>query len=304
MRAAPGDAMRVRAAEASEIDQLAAIWYDGWQDAHAPIMPAELARLRTRDSFRERLGAALADVSVAGAPGSPVGFCILKGDELYQMYVAAEARGTGVADALMADAEARLAARGVELAWLACAVGNDRAARFYEKSGWRRAGVVSYQPDAASGTGPIQVWRYEKVLRIHHQPAMTMQARGTFEVKLSPQGGVEGHDASLGRLTLDKRYHGDLEGSSRGQMLTAMTAVEGSAGYVAIENFSGTLHGRSGTFALQHSGTMSGGRQQLTIAVVPDSGTGELAGVSGQMAILIADGKHSYSLDYALPAAT
>ena len=303
MSALPGEAMRVRPAVAAEVDQLAAIWYDGWQDAHASIMPAELARLRTRDSFRERLGAALADTRVAGAPGSPVGFCILKGDELYQMYVSAEARGTGVAGLLMVDAEARLAARGFDRAWLACAVGNNRAARFYEKSGWRRAGVVSYQPDAADGTGPIQVWRYERVLGLHHQPAMAMQARGTFEVKLVPQPAVEGEDSSLGRLTLDKRFHGDLEGSSRGQMLTAMTSVEGSAGYVAIERFSGTLQGRSGTFALQHSGTMSGGRQQLAIAVVPDSGTGELAGVSGQMAILIADGAHSYTFDYALPPA-
>lgn len=119
-------------------------------------------------------------------------------------------------------------------------------------------------------------------------------------MKLTPQSPVAGHDASLGRLALDKQLHGDLEGSSRGQMLTAMTAVDGSAGYVAIEKFSGVLQGRSGTFALQHSGTMAGGRQQLTITVVPDSGTGELVGLTGEMGIIIADGKHSYVFDYSL----
>jgi ribosomal protein S18 acetylase RimI-like enzyme len=155
----------VRPAETAEIDHLAKLWYDGWQDAHAHILPPELTRIRTLESFRDRLQAALADVRVAGLRPTPVGFCMLKGDELYQLYVSAEARGTGVAAALVADAEARLAAGGVELAWLACAVGNERASRFYEKCGWRRAGAVAYQPDAAHGAPPLEVWRYEKRLR-------------------------------------------------------------------------------------------------------------------------------------------
>ena len=157
--------MSVRAAEAGEVDHLAKVWYDSWQDAHARILPAELTRIRTLESFRDRLVAALADVRVVGPFSTPVGFCMLKGDELYQLYVSAEARGTGVAAALVADAEARLAADGVELAWLACAVGNERAARFYEKCGWHRAGTVVYQPDAANGAPPLEVWRYEKRLR-------------------------------------------------------------------------------------------------------------------------------------------
>ena len=157
--------MSVRPAEAAEIDQLAKVWYDGWQDAHARILPAELTRIRTLESFRDRLQVALANVRVVGPFPTPVGFCMLKGDELYQLYVSAAARGTGVAAALVADVEARLAADGVELAWLACAVGNERAARFYEKSGWRRAGTVVYQPDAADGAPPLEVWRYEKRLR-------------------------------------------------------------------------------------------------------------------------------------------
>ena len=156
--------MSVRPAEAAEIDHLAQVWFDGWQDAHARILPAELSRLRTLESFRNRLQAALPDVRVAGPIPTPVGFCILKGDELYQLYVSAEARGSGVAAALLADAEARLVERGVELAWLACAIGNERAARFYEKCGWRRAGTVAYQPDTAYPV-PLEVWRYEKPLR-------------------------------------------------------------------------------------------------------------------------------------------
>ena len=126
-------------------------------------------------------------------------------------------------------------------------------------------------------------------------------ASGAFEVKLTPQ--VTGAEAepTLGRLSIDKQFHGDLEATSRGQMLTAGTDVEGSAGYVAIERVSGTLHGRSGTFALQHSGTMTRGAPQLEIRVVPDSGTGELVGLSGRMSITIADGKHSYDFEYTLP---
>jgi ribosomal protein S18 acetylase RimI-like enzyme len=156
--------MSVRPADAAEIDHLAKLWYDGWQDAHARILPAELTRIRTLESFRDRLQAGLPAVRVVGPFPTPVGFCILKGDELYQLYVSAEARGSGAAAALVADAEARLVEAGVEIAWLACAIGNERAARFYEKCGWRRAGTVAYQPDASNGT-PLEVWRYEKHLR-------------------------------------------------------------------------------------------------------------------------------------------
>ena len=131
---------------------------------------------------------------------------------------------------------------------------------------------------------------------------MTARASGTFEVKLSPQED-KGVDPTLGRMSLDKQFHGDLEATSKGQMLTAGTAVQGSAGYVAIERVSGTLKGRSGTFALQHSGTMTRGTPQLTITVVPDSGTGQLAGLAGRMTINIADGKHSYELEYTLAEA-
>jgi GNAT superfamily N-acetyltransferase len=157
--------MNVRTAVESEIDLLARIWYDGWQDAHARIVPAELVRLRTLESFSERLAAGLPNVRAAGPVGAPVGFCMRKGDELYQLYVSARARGTGVAAALMADAEALLADSGVGIAWLACAIGNERAARFYEKCGWHRAGTVDYRPDGPAGIPPLVTWRYEKPLR-------------------------------------------------------------------------------------------------------------------------------------------
>lgn len=143
---------------------LVGLWYDGWQDAHARILPPALARLRTRESLENRLRAALPSVRVMGQHGAPVGFCMVKGDELYQLFVAGESRGSGVAAALLADAEARLSADGVEVALLACAIGNDRAARFYEKHGWHRVGTVVNPLDTSSGTFPLEVWRYEKRL--------------------------------------------------------------------------------------------------------------------------------------------
>lgn len=130
-----------------------------------------------------------------------------------------------------------------------------------------------------------------------------MHAAGPFDVKVTPQDDKSG-DAKLGRMTIDKQYHGDLDATGVGQMLTAGTDVKGSGAYVAIEKVTGTLKGRSGSFMLQHSGTMSGGKFQLSITVVPDSGAGQLAGISGKMNITIApDGKHSYDLEYTLPAA-
>jgi hypothetical protein len=130
---------------------------------------------------------------------------------------------------------------------------------------------------------------------------MTMHANGPFDVKLTPQPAEPDIDGDLGRMALDKTFHGDLEATSKGTMLSAMTGVKGSAGYVALERVTGTLHGRRGSFVLQHSGTMDRGAPALTISVVPDSGTDELVGLSGTMAIVIAQGKHNYGFDYELP---
>ena len=127
------------------------------------------------------------------------------------------------------------------------------------------------------------------------------RAAGPFDVKITPQDDTS-DDPLLTRMILDKTYLGDLEATARGQMLAAGTAIKGSAAYVAIEKVSGTLNGRAGTFILQHVGTMNRNVPQLTITVVPDSGTADLQGLSGKMTIMIAlDGKHSYDFEYTLP---
>ena len=128
-------------------------------------------------------------------------------------------------------------------------------------------------------------------------------ATGSFDVAMLPQAdpAASTPGATLGRMRLDKHYHGELQAAAQGQMLSAITATQGSAAYVAIEHVTGTLHGRSGSFVLQHKGVMNRGAQQLEITVVPDSGTGGLAGLSGRMGIRITEGRHYYDLDYSLP---
>ncbi len=132
-----------------------------------------------------------------------------------------------------------------------------------------------------------------------------MHAKGTFEVTMAPQPAQEGvGDANIGRMGLDKQYSGDLEATGKGQMLAIRSAVEGSAGYVALEKVSGTLHGRSGAFALQHSGTMARGVPQLMVSIVPDSGSDDLEGLAGTLTITQSDGKHFYDFEYTLPDAS
>ena len=132
---------------------------------------------------------------------------------------------------------------------------------------------------------------------------VTTRVRGPFDVKLTPhatKGSADG--PPLSRLSIDKRFHGHLDATSKGEMLSAGTAVKGSAGYVAIEFVTGKLDGRSGTFVLQHNGVMARGDGQLTITVVPDSGTDKLVGLAGTMSIEITDGKHFYDFAYTLSA--
>lgn len=161
--------MQLRAARREELDALARLWHDAWQDAHAEILPEALRSIRTLDNFRGRLRPHLAQLRVAEHEGEAVGFCLVRGDELDQLFVSARARGTGVAAALLADGEARLRASGVDKAWLACAIDNHRAARFYEKAGWRNVGVATIglpvPADAApDGVFELEVWRFEKAL--------------------------------------------------------------------------------------------------------------------------------------------
>lgn len=133
----------------------------------------------------------------------------------------------------------------------------------------------------------------------------TQRAVGTFSVQMKPQGesaAVPEGTTPLGRMSLDKTFSGDMAGSSAGEMLTAVTPTSGSAGYVAIERFTGTVHGKQGSFVMQHSGTMSkSGGQQLAITVVPDSGSGALRGIEGRFLLKIEPGQHHYTLEYRLP---
>jgi GNAT superfamily N-acetyltransferase len=154
--------LTARPADAGDLSALARLWYDGWQDGHAHVAPEGLRRARTLASFHERLAAALGETFVIGPAGAPIAFFMLKDDELYQFYVGRAARGTNVAAALMGAAEAELARRGIATAWLACAVGNDRAARFYDKSGWRNAATQMNRLDTQDGVFEIEIWRYEK----------------------------------------------------------------------------------------------------------------------------------------------
>jgi hypothetical protein len=131
---------------------------------------------------------------------------------------------------------------------------------------------------------------------------MSTRATGTFEVKLAPLPPSDASEGSpVGRMSIVKQIHGELEGTGKGEMLTAATSVKGSGAYVAIERISCSLHGRTGSFVLQHIGTMTRGVPQLSITVVPDSGTGQLTGITGKFLVIITDGKHSYEFDYSLP---
>jgi len=132
---------------------------------------------------------------------------------------------------------------------------------------------------------------------------MSKHATGTFDVKLAVQTDDKVGDPTVGRMSIDKQFHGDLEATSKGQMLSTVTEVKGSAGYVAIERVTGTLQGRAGSFSLQHNATMNRGVPEMNIIVIPDSGTGQLAGLAGKLNIIITDGKHSYEFDYTLPDA-
>ncbi len=156
--------MPIRPAVEADLDPLAVVWFEAWQDGHAGLLPAALTRHRTLPSFRQRLNGYLSELRVIGPIGAPLGFYLLQNNQLYQLYVSAEARGTSVAAGLITDAEARLAERGVTTAWLSCAIGNKRAARFYEKCGWQLAGVVIEDAETPEGPLQLKVWRYEKSL--------------------------------------------------------------------------------------------------------------------------------------------
>ena len=154
----------IRPANEADIAPLARLWHESWHNGHAHIAPEGLIRARTVEAFAQRLAAALPDTFVGCAADAPGGLFMLRGDEIYQFFVGRSARGSGFAAALMAAAEAELARRGVRTAWLACAVGNDRAARFYEKCGWRNVQTYVNRLEAAGEVFEVPHWRFEKRL--------------------------------------------------------------------------------------------------------------------------------------------
>lgn len=137
---------------------------------------------------------------------------------------------------------------------------------------------------------------------VSQEVPMNGHATGTFDVKVKPLSADNADWGAFGRLSIDKVLHGDLEGTSLGQMLAQGDGKGASGGYVALERVTGTLRGRKGTFVLMHTGTLVDHRPEMAVTVVPGSGTGELAGLSGRFQILIEGGKHSYVFDYSLPA--
>ncbi len=146
----------------TQIDQICSIWDSGWHEAHAGIVPPALTKLRTTKSFFDRTREHLGNTRIATAGRKVIGFCMVKDDELYQMYLSRDARGTGVAQALIRDAENRIFTAGHNTAWLACAVGNERASRFYERAGWFNTGQQPVHLDTSEGTFSLDVWRFEK----------------------------------------------------------------------------------------------------------------------------------------------
>ncbi|MEM9032205.1 MAG: GNAT family N-acetyltransferase [Pseudomonadota bacterium] len=155
---------QVRTGSASEFAALAELWHRGWHEAHSAIVPPALTRLRTLASFRQWLSNRGDSLRVLGPLGTPKGFAILRKDELYQIFVDDSARGSGIASALMRDAEKRMWASGHRRAWLDCAVGNARAAAFYRKCGWQLSGTVTTRLDTCQGGFDLEVWRFDKAL--------------------------------------------------------------------------------------------------------------------------------------------
>lgn len=156
--------MDVRPALRSEIDAIARLWHDSWQEAHSEILPNGQARFWTPESFDRILRSNLGNVYVIGPVGSPLGLYIIKGDELNQLHVSTEARGTGLAKVLIDDAESRIVKGEYRKAWLACGIGNARAARFYEKNGWHLESTFTHELKTPDGSYFLDVWRYEKQL--------------------------------------------------------------------------------------------------------------------------------------------
>ncbi|MGB5559362.1 MAG: GNAT family N-acetyltransferase [Paracoccaceae bacterium] len=154
----------VRRVDACEIEALADVWHDAWHDAHACCVPADLTAIRTHASFRERLNALGDAVRTIGAIGAPAGLCAIQDDQLYQIYVSRNARGTGAAVALLEEGERRLAANGIRKAWLDCVIQNTRAIRFYTRQGWVDSGTHTATLAGLGTDFPLKVRVFRKIL--------------------------------------------------------------------------------------------------------------------------------------------
>lgn len=176
--------MSVRIAQAGDLAPLARLWWQGWRDAHLTLVPKALVARRTLDSFIDRMALALPHVRTLGPVGAPLGFHLIKDDELNQLYVDEEYRGAGIATMLAVDAEARLLEAGVTTPWLACPIGNARAARFCQKVGWTLARTQTIPTEIPGGWYPFRIWRYEKLLT----GASAWTARAEDELSLAMDG--------------------------------------------------------------------------------------------------------------------
>jgi GNAT superfamily N-acetyltransferase len=159
-----------RFAVEADLDRLAQVWFNGWHQAHDALLPPDMVRQRTLTSFQRRLPALLPDTRVVGPVGAPLGFCVVRGDELHQLFVSAETYGSGVAAALLTDGERRIAQRNLPVAWLTCVLGNQRATRFFDKHGWRFSCVIRDVEVTEAGTFPIDVCRYYKSVMYPQPP--------------------------------------------------------------------------------------------------------------------------------------
>lgn len=191
--------MSIRAAQTPDLGPLARLWWQGWRDAHLPLVPKALANRRTLDSFIVRMALALPHVRAVGPVGAPLGFHLIKENELNQLYVEEESRGAGIAALLMADAEDRLLEAGVKTPWLACAIGNTRAARFYQKAGWVLTRTETIPTEIPGGWYPLKVWRYEKRLNARPWTWLEIEQLGPRLSPAEPGGQAEDRRAHLFR---------------------------------------------------------------------------------------------------------
>ncbi|MEJ1970699.1 MAG: GNAT family N-acetyltransferase [Rhizomicrobium sp.] len=260
-----------------------------------------LPALHTEEEMRGFIAGVVTDKEtwVADRDGRIVGFAVIDGGWLEQLYVHPSRFNTGTGDRLFAQVTARHP-QGFQF-WVFQQ--NAGARRFYERHGCALERLTDGADNEEKLPDALYVWP-GRTDEAQPKPPAKKWALGTFDVTLTPAAGGEGAaDPLLGRMIIEKTFHGELDATSKGQMLSAGTAVKGSAGYVAIEKVEGSLKGRKGTFVLQHHGVMTRGSGELKVTVVPDSGTGELEGLEGALGIRIEDGKHFYDFEYSFAKA-